>query len=155
MIILEDTRQKPQQNSHIREQLTALGYEVERCRLFVADYTFPTDQSVCVDTKQDLQEVVGNVTKQHERFANECKRAKEAGIKLVILVQDPKITELSGVFGWYNPRLRFSKVATTGRTLAKIMYSMRDKYGVQWEFATKDKMGKRIIELLEEGNNEV
>ena len=155
MIILEDTRQKPQQNSHIREQLTALGYEVKRCRLFVGDYTFPTDQSVCVDTKQDLQEVVGNVTKQHERFANECKRAKAAGIKLVILVQDPKITELSGVFGWYNPRLRFSKVATTGRTLAKIMYSMRDKYGVQWEFATKDKMGKRIIELLEEGNNEV
>lgn len=155
MIILEDTRQKPQQNSHIREQLTALGYEVKRCRLFVGDYTFPTDQSVCVDTKQDLQEVVGNVTKQHERFANECKRAKAAGIKLVILVQDPKITELSGVFGWYNPRLRFSKVATTGRTLAKIMYSMRDKYGVQWEFATKDKIGERIIELLEEGNNEV
>ena len=155
MIILEDTRQKPQQNSHIREQLTDLGYEVNRCRLFVGDYTFPTDQSVCVDTKQDLQEVVGNVTKQHERFANECKRAKAAGIKLVILVQDPKITELSGVFGWYNPRIRFSKVATTGRTLAKIMYSMRDKYGVQWEFATKDKMGKRIIELLEEGNNEV
>ena len=155
MIILEDTRQKPQQNSHIREQLTALGYEVKRCRLFVGDYTFPTDQSVCVDTKQDLQEVVGNVTKQHERFANECKRAKAAGIKLVILVQDPKITELSGVFGWYNPRIRFSKVATTGRTLAKIMYSMRDKYGVQWEFATKDKMGKRIIELLEEGNHEV
>lgn len=151
MIILEDTRQKPQQNSHIREQLTALGYEVERCRLFVGDYTFPTDQSVCVDTKQDLQEVVGNVTKQHERFANECKRAKAAGIKLVILVQDPKITELSGVFGWYNPRLRFSKVATTGRTLAKIMYSMRDKYGVQWEFVTKDKIGKRIVELLQRG----
>ena len=110
---------------------------------------------MCIDTKQDLQEVVGNVTKQHERFTNECKRANAAGIKLVILVQDPKITELSGVFGWYNPRLRFSKVATTGRTLAKIMCSMRDKYGVQWEFATKDKMGKRIIELLEEGNNEV
>ena len=155
MIILEDTRQKPRQNAHIREQLTALGYEVKRCRLFVGEYTFPTNQSVCVDTKQDLQEVVGNVTKQHERFANECKRAKAAGIKLVILVQDPKITELSGVFGWYNPRLRFSNVATTGRTLAKIMYSMRDKYGVQWEFATKDKIGERIIELLEEGNNEI
>ena len=151
MIILEDTRQKPRQNAHIREQLTALGYEVKRCRLFVGDYTFPTDQSVCVDTKQDLQEVVGNVTKQHERFANECKRAKAAGIKLVILVQDPKITELSGVFGWYNPRLRFSKVATTGRTLAKIMYTMRDKYGVQWEFATKDKIGERIVELLQRG----
>ena len=155
MIILEDTRQKPRQNAHIREQLTALGYEVKRCRLFVGEYTFPTNQSVCVDTKQDLQEVAGNVTKQHERFANECKRAKAAGIKLVILVQDPKITELSGVFGWYNPRLRFSNVATTGRTLAKIMYSMRDKYGVQWEFATKDKIGERIIELLEEGNNEI
>lgn len=155
MIILEDTRQKPRQNAHITKQLERLGCRVVRTKLFCGDYTFPTNQSVCVDTKQDLQEVVGNVTKQHERFKRECERAKEAGIKLVILVQDPKITELSGVFGWYNPRLRFSKVATKGRTLAKIMYSMRDKYGVQWEFATKDKMGERIIELLEEGNHEV
>lgn len=147
-IILSDTRQKPEKNAHIDQQLEELGFTVQRCRLYCGDYTFPTNQSVCVDTKQDLQEVVGNVTKQHARFKRECERAKEAGIQLVILIQDPKIIELSGVFGWYNVRTRWSKGATSGRTLAKIMYSMREKYGVQWEFATKDKIGERIVELL-------
>lgn len=147
-IILSDTRQKPEKNAHIDQQLEELGFTVQRCKLYCGDYTFPTNQSVCVDTKQDLQEVVGNVTKQHARFKRECERAKEAGIQLVILIQDPKIIELSGVFGWYNVRTRWSKGATSGRTLAKIMYSMREKYGVQWEFATKDKMGERIVEIL-------
>lgn len=150
-MILCDTRQKPSKNAHISKQLEALGYTVERTKLYCGDYTLPTNQSVCIDTKQDLQEVVGNVTKQHDRFKRECERAKAAGIQLVILVQDPKIKDLAGVFGWYNPRLRVSKVATKGRTLAKIMYAMRDKYGVQWEFATKDKIGERIVELLQGG----
>ena len=68
MIILEDTRNKPSKNAHITKQLESLGYTVERTKLYCGDYTLPTNQSVCIDTKQDLQEVVGNVTKQHDRF---------------------------------------------------------------------------------------
>ena len=148
MVILEDTRNKPEKNKHIREQLEALGYKVERSKLYCGDYAWATNQSVCIDTKQDLQEVVGNVVQQHERFRAECIRAKEAGIQLIILIADPKIHSLSEVFGWYNPRLRFSKKATTGRQLGKILYSMREKYGVQFEFCTKDELGQRIVELL-------
>jgi hypothetical protein len=148
MIIFEDTRNKPEKNAHIREQLEALGYEVKRTKIYCGDYTFPTNQSVCIDTKQDLQEVVGNVIQQHDRFREECIRAKEAGIQLVILIAEPKVTCLADVFGWWNPRLRYSKKATTGRQLGKILYSMREKYGVQFEFCTKDKLGERIIELL-------
>lgn len=148
MVIFEDTRNKPDKNAHIRKQLEELGYEVKRTKIYCGDYTFPTNQSICIDTKQDLQEVVGNVIQQHERFRAECIRAKEAGIQLVILIADPKITCLSEVFGWYNPRLRFSKKATTGRQLGKILYSMREKYGVRFEFTTKQNCGKRIVELL-------
>ena len=148
MVILEDTRNKPEKNKHIREQLEALEHKVERSKIYCGDYTWATNQSICVDTKQDLQEVVGNVIQQHERFRAECVRAKEAGIQLVILIVEPKVTCLSEVFGWYNPRLRYSKKATTGRQLAKILYSMREKYGVQFEFCTKAEVGKRIVELL-------
>lgn len=147
-IILEDSRQKPDKNKHIRDQLEALGFRVERSKIYCGDYTWATDQKVCVDTKQDLQEVVGNVIHDHERFRAECIRAKEAGIQLVILVCDPKIKDISQVFGWYNPRLRFSKKATTGRQLGKILYSMKEKYGVRFEFTTKDNLGRRIVELL-------
>ncbi len=148
-VILEDTRQKPEKNYGIRCQLEELGYTVERCRLYTGDYVFADNGKIAIDTKQNLQEVVGNVTTQHERFKAECVRAKEAGIQLIILIAEPKVTCLADVFGWFNPRLIYSKKATTGRQLGKILYSMRDKYGVQFEFATADNMGKRIIELLE------
>lgn len=147
-VILEDSRQKPDKNAHIRKQLGDLGYKVVRQGLYVGDYTWATNQSICIDTKQDLLEVVNNVIQQHERFRNECIRAQEAGIKLIILTVEPKVKQLSDVFGWWNPRLRYSKKATTGRQLGKILYSMREKYGVQFEFCTKDKIGKRIVELL-------
>lgn len=148
MLILEDTRNKPEKNAHIRHQLEELGYKVDRTKIYCGDYTWATNQSVCIDTKQNLQELVGNVIQQHDRFRSECIRAKEAGIKLIILIVEPKVSCLADVFGWYNPRLRFSKKATTGRQLGKIMYSMREKYGVEFEFCKKDVVGKRIIELL-------
>lgn len=148
-VILEDTRNKPEKNQHVREQLESLGYRVERSKIYCGDYTWATDQHVCIDTKQDLQEVVGNVTQQHERFRNECERAKEAGIQLIVLITEPKVTCLADVFSWWNPRLRYSKKATKGRQLAKILYSMEERYGVKFQFCKKDEIGKRIVELLE------
>lgn len=148
MVIFEDTRNKPEKNKHIREQLEELGYKVERTKIYCGDYTFPTNQSVCVDTKKDMNEIESNLIHDHERFKAECIRAKEAGIKLVILIQDPKLKQMSDVFGWYNIRKKWSPKATSGRTLGKIMYSMKEKYGVDFQFTTKQNCGKRILELL-------
>lgn len=147
-VILEDTRNKPEKNAHIRKQLESLGYTVERCRLYVGDYTWATDQKICIDTKQDLQEVCGNVTQQHERFRDECERAKEAGIQLVILVQEPNIRSIDDVPSWFNWRRKKNPKALSGRQLFKIMLTMSQKYGVRWEFTTKNNLGKRIVELL-------
>lgn len=147
-VILEDSRQKPEKNAHIRKQLEALGYKVDRSKLYVGDYQFADSGKLVVDTKQDLQEVVGNVVQQHERFKAECVRAQEAGIQLVILIADPKITCLADVFSWKNPRRIYSKKATTGATLAKIMYTFQEKYGVQFEFAHPDHIGEKIVSLL-------
>jgi hypothetical protein len=148
LVIFEDTRNKPEKNKHIREQLEALGYKVERIKLYCGDYTFPTNQSICVDTKKDMNEVESNLIHDHERFKAECIRARDAGIKLVILIQDPKLTQLSDVFGWFNIRSKWSKKAASGKQLAKMMYTMNSRYGVSWEFTTKQNCGKRIIELL-------
>lgn len=148
-VILEDTRNKPEKNAYIRKQLEQLGYPVERCRLYTGDYTWANDQKICIDTKQDLQEVCGNVTQQHKRFKAECERAKMAGIKLVILVKEASIKSLDEVPKWYNWRLKFSPRATTGRQLWKIMSTMTENYGVEWRFATPSNMGKTIVEILE------
>lgn len=147
-MILEDSRQKPKQNAHIREQLEAIGYKVERSKLYVGDYQLANDGKVVIDTKQNLQELCQNVVQDHERFRNECIRAQEAGIQLVILVADPKIKQLTDVFSWFNPRRIYSKTATSGRTLGKILYSMRGKYGVAFEFCPKEELGQRIVDIL-------
>ncbi len=148
MVIIEDSRQKPEKNAHIRAQLEALGYTVVRSKLYCGDYTWATDQKICIDTKADLQEVCGNVTQQHERFRAECERAKEAGIQLIILVQEPSIATLQNVCSWYNWRRKKNPKATSGKTLYGIMCKMTERYGVQWEFTTKANCGKRIVELL-------
>lgn len=148
-VIIEDTRNKPDKNKHIRKQLESLGYKVERCKLYTGDYSYATNQSVCIDTKADLQEVCGNLTQQHERFQAECIRAKEAGIRLVILIQDPRIQSLNEVPSWYNWRLKKNRLALTGKKLYRIMATMVERYGVEWQFTTRDKIGERIIDILE------
>lgn len=149
LIIQEDTRQKPDKNKHIREQLEALGYTVKRFGgMAVGDYQILGKGDIVVDTKKDMNEVESNLIHDHERFRNECKLAQDAGIKLIILIQDPKLKELGDVFNWFNIRSKWSKKAVSGRQLAKMMYTMRERYGVEWQFTTKANCGKRIVELL-------
>ena len=147
-VIVEDTRNRPEKNKHIREQLEKLGYKVYRCKLYCGDYTWATNQSICVDTKANMGEIESNLVHDHERFREECLRAKEAGIQLIILTQDTKIRSIGDVFAWYNPRKRFSPKAVSGRQLGKMMISMEQKYGVKFDFCTKNEVGKRILTLL-------
>ena len=148
--IICDTRQKSDKNYYITKQLEDLGYRVVRSKLYAGDYTWATDQRICVDTKSDLQEVVGNVTQQHKRFQAECERAKAAGIKLVILIRESSIKSLEDVPSWFNWRLRVSPRATTGKQLWKIMTTLTQRYGVEWRFAAPKNMGQAIIDILEE-----
>lgn len=149
MVIIEDTRNKPEKNKHIRNQLEKLGHKVVRSKLYCGDYSWVTNQKICIDTKQDLQEVCGNVTQQHERFRAECERAKEAGIQLIILVQEPGINILSDVCGWYNWRKKKNPKALSGKQLYKILATMTERYGVAWQFCTKANCGETIVKLLE------
>lgn len=125
-----------------------LGYKVDRCKLYCGDYSWATNQSICVDTKQDLQEVCANLTKQHDRFRSECERARNANIRLVILVQEPNIKTLTDVVTWYNWRKKKNPRALSGKQLFKIMSTMSDKYGVEWQFTNRKDCAKRIIEIL-------
>lgn len=130
-----------------------------RSKLFVADYTLLHKQDICIDVKQDILEIAGNVCgKQHERFRDECIRAKEAGIKLIVLIEEEY--NYKTLCGWESPKHgKYSKWAgqpmtkIKGATLAKAMATMQLKYGVKFKFCNKADTGKRIIELLK--NREV
>ena len=146
---MEDTRQKPDKNKHITQQLEKQGYKVVRNKLLVGDYAWPTDQRICVDTKFGLMEVASNLTQDHDRFKRECMLAKECGIQLIVLVQEPGIKILSDVCSWYNFRKKTNPKAISGKQLYKIMATMTERYGVVWQFCNRSNVGKRIVELLE------
>lgn len=164
MIILEDTRQQAKKHEQKHKWFAEHGIKVERCRLYVGDYTLPDNQSVCIDTKKDLQELIADVTQQHERFRAELIRAKEANIQLVILVEHgPDIQTLEDVYFWQNPRKHrvfwktvngrkvktvVSAKAVDGPQLYKSLCTMRDRYGVRFAFCSKHETGAKIVEIL-------
>lgn len=61
---------------------------------------------VAVDTKKDLQELVGNIQgKAHGRFRDELILGCNNGIKLFVLIEHGgKIASLEDVKSWFNPR---------------------------------------------------
>lgn len=103
-----------------------------------------------VDRKSDLTELCGNVCQDHQRFKNELQRAKDLGIKLIILCEHGSgINCLEDVKVWNNPRLRTSPKATTGERLYKILDTLRVRYDTEFLFCKKGETGRKIIELLE------
>lgn len=167
MVILEDTRNQIGKHKNINEQLQSLGHKVLRCKLLCGDYALATSQSVCIDTKQGLQEVAGNLVQSHDRFREECFRAQEAGIRLVVLIEEAGFKSPNDVAHWINPRLAdwhrlkaaqakgYAKSRSLpkrppidGARLAAIMQTMRERYGVEWAFCDKSLTGHEIARIL-------
>lgn len=169
MIILCDTRQQAGKHKTKDKYFADHGIEVRRTKLYVGDYTLPTNQSVCIDTKKDIQELIGDICgKSHERFRDECIRAQEAGVKLIILVENEAgyvdrkqtvynkvVRSIDDLFSWVNPRLFIWKNgkqkypnATKGSVLAKCCITMSQKYNVEFMFCTPKESAEKIVELL-------
>lgn len=149
MLILEDTRQQARKHETKHKWFAENGIKIERCRLYVGDYTLPTNQSICIDTKKDLQELAQDVCQQHERFRAELVRAQEAGIHLIVLCEHGGgIKSLEDVYFWVNPRRQHSPGAISGQRLFKVLNTMQEKYGVRFEFCDKRQTGRRIVEIL-------
>ena len=106
---------------------------------------------VVVDRKQNLLEVAQNVCQDHKRFKAELIRAKEAGIHIVFLVEHGRsVRSLEDVKAWVNPRLKTSPLAMSGERLYKILTTMQQTYGCEFQFCTKAETGDRILEILNE-----
>jgi ERCC4-type nuclease len=146
LVIQIDSRE--QKYDHVVNYFDSQGIKWVKSKCVVGDYVNLENPMVVIDRKKDLQEVAGNVCQQHDRFVRELKLAKELGYRMIVLVEEPNIKTVNDVFGWYNWRKKTNPKAISGRTLAKIMLTMSQKYGVEWMFTTKGDCGKKIIELL-------
>jgi len=167
-ILLEDTRQQNHKHTIKHKWFAENGIEIRRTKLYVGDYTLPTNQSICIDTKKDCQELIGDICgKKHDTFREELIRAQEANIQLIILVENkggqigktgifnPTIHDLSELHSWKNPRLFIRRNgkqlypnATRGITLQKACMTMERKYGCKFIFTTPEESGAEIVRLL-------
>lgn len=165
MQVQVDTREHTKEWERIKGQFDTLGVQYFRSKMYVADYMSLDNPRLVIDRKKDLQEICGNVSsKQHERFKAELLRAKEQGIKLVILCEHgADIKSLEDVYFWQNPRkyqIRWKTVngkrvkdvisakAVDGNQLYKSLCTIRDRYGVSFVFCQKEETGRKIIEIL-------
>ena len=160
MTIQVDSREKAHAITRILEHFHASGVKYYISKLYIGDYMNLDNPRIIVDRKQNLDELCGNVCRQHERFRAELIRAQENGIRLIILCEHGHgIKSLDDVLFWRNPRARTKKLINGrwvwteqkvmhGDTLYKILCTMQRKYGVSFLFCDKGETGRRIVEIL-------
>lgn len=151
MIIIEDTRQQAGKHDIKHQWFEENGVQTIRSKLPFGDYAAVPELSV--DTKRNMDEIAQNICgKEHKRFINECKAAKEAGCQLVILVENEYgIEDMSMVHTWINPRCIYSPNCVQGPRLQKAMETISERYGVQFMFCPPEKAAQKIIEVLTHG----
>jgi len=160
MIIQIDSREKQKELNRIIPQIESMGVKWFKSKMYCGDYQSMDNPRLCIDRKKDLQELCGNVCQQHERFRAELIRARELGIKIIILCEHGHgITCLEDVIFWQNPRRKvreyvdgkwqtFETKAMRGEHLYKILSTQMERYGVEFEFCDPGETGRRIVELL-------
>lgn len=163
--VICDTRQQAGKHTHVDRWFEAHGIPYEYRKLDFGDYQRADGLSnVSIDSKKDVQELAGNLGREHARFTRECERAAAAGYRLVILVEQHPEYNGVGAGAWTNglcarcrrcnPRdrgrgcLKYRFKPIQGPQLAAIMSTMERKYGVRFEFCSRRDTAKRICELL-------
>lgn len=147
--LVEDTRQKAGKHENKHRYWEETGTSWVRSALPFGDY-WPVPR-VAVDTKEDIKEIASNMcgaVKERRRFTEECKKARNAGCKLIILIEDPKYNEIDDLWGeriWIH-----TGQTIPGDQLAKAMFVMQDRYGIEFWFCDPEESGRVIKELLDE-----
>ena len=146
--IIEDSRQKAEKHETKHRFFDSFHINVVRSKLAFGDYALPP--AVAVDTKQNIQEIAGNMcgsAKEKKRFREECKLARDCGSKLIILIEDERVRSVEDLYGksiWL-----MSGHPIKGDQLAKAMAVMHERYGVDFLFCGPEQSGETIMKLLE------
>lgn len=154
MHLLIDSNQKQGQHKLKHEHFEAVGVVSYRLRLPFGDYALAP--SIVVDTKADIYELANNIDVEHDRFRAECIRARDAGCRLIILVENrDNVQCLADLERWTESdahfRMRRGKQRISGKRLARACATMHERYGVEFMFCTPEQAGPLIIELLQGG----
>lgn len=147
MIILTDSREQATEQS--KRRYAAFGIPWRRSKLDFGDYSatltmpdgteFSLADKVCVERKMSLTELCACFTHDRERFMREFERAKSAGARLYLLVENAT-WEMA-----YNGKYR-SKMKP--QALIASMFAWMARYGCQIVLCKAETSGKIIKDIL-------
>ena len=143
MVCLVDTRE--QDTPRLRARLRDIGCQWERQKLDFGDYSvrcdlFSLSGIVSIERKMDLDELCNCYCKDRKRFEREFERAKQAGAKVYLLIEDGSWEDaysgkyrsrmspeslVASIQAWlarYNCQIIFCQEQTTGRLIHDILY---------------------------------
>lgn len=143
MTVLVDTRE--QDTPRARKRLHDLGCPYERKALRFGDYSARCDrldlaELVAVERKMGLDELCNCYCKDRPRFAREFERARQAGAKLYLLVENADWEKVyageyrsrmgpsalvASILAWlarYNSQVLFCAPSTSGKLIHDILF---------------------------------
>lgn len=143
MTILVDTREQDTKRS--RQRLKSMGAPYERRKLNCGDYSVKCPRldlagEVVIERKMSLEELSQCFFQQRGRFQKEFERAKAAGTKMYLLIEDASLDAIywhrygtkaspqafiATLFAWlarYNCQILFCSELTSGRVIHDILY---------------------------------
>lgn len=149
--IIADTRE--QNTPASRKRFKSLGVPVFRATMSYGDYCaniivngkplHSMDRTInplcCIERKMSLDELAGNLTRGRDRFQREFERAKKAGAKLFLLVENASWEAI--IFHRYRSRMH-------PHALMASLIAWMVRYDITPVFCKTDTAGEVIREIL-------
>lgn len=145
--IIEDSRQKKGKHTVKNEYWATHNIRVVRSSLPWGDYI--AAPRIAIDTKQDVHEIAANLcgsAAEKKRVREEVKKARDAGCKLIFLIEDPHYNEIEDLYG--TKVYLHSGRTIPGDQLATAMHVMEGRYGCEFWFCDPSEAGRVIEEIL-------
>lgn len=150
--LLIDTREKPKAIQAILKTFDEAHIVHESTKLLFGDYMDWNRPEIVIDRKQSIAELAKNCTRDHVRFRAELDRAKKAGAKLVILVEQNRykdgdewrtVEDITDLMYWTSPH-----TTIRGEKVYRVLRGWMAKYNIDVQFCDKRNTGKRILEII-------
>lgn len=147
MGVYVDTRE--QDTIRARKRLEVIGLPIQRKALPFGDYSafctlpngeaFSLENRVAIERKMSLDEIAACYTRERPRFEREFERAKDAGAKIYLLIENGNWEK--AYTGSYRSRVR-------PESLTASLLAWLSRYNCQLLFCREDTSGKLIHDVL-------
>lgn len=154
-MMIIDSREKPKAIKSIVAEFERQDIPHFTSKLFFGDYMDYNRPQIVIDRKQTIAELAKNCTIERERFRAELERAKAAGATLVILVEQNRykdrdkwihVEDISDLMLWSD---KYTTIR--GEKVFRVLSSWKVKYGIDVQFCDKRSTGRRILEIIYDG----